>query len=183
MTISFDTFKQKITDIEEWLRKEFAQIRTGRATPLILDAVKVEVYGSTMSIREVASVTIEDTRTLRIVPWDMSQVKNIEKGIADGGLGLSVSVDDRGLRVIFPELTSERRTSLTKIVNQKHEEARISLRMEREKVKSEIEAKLKAGTIGEDDKFRYQTELQKHIDDANKKLDELALKKEQELQQ
>jgi ribosome recycling factor len=181
MAYSFEQLKKSIIDIEEWLKKEFAQIRTGRATPIILDAVKVESYGSQMAIRDVAGVTIEDSRTLRIVPWDMSQVKSIEKGIIDAGLGLSVSVDDKGLRVIFPELTAERRTSLAKIANQKHEEARIRLRMTREEVKSDVEAKMKSGSIGEDEKFRYQTELQKHIDEANKKLDELAEKKEQEI--
>lgn len=181
MTYSFEPLKQKVIDIEDWLRKEFSQIRTGRATPMILDSVRVESYGSQMAVRDVASVTIEDPRTIRIVPWDMSQVKNLEKGIGDADLGLSVSVDDRGLRVSFPELTAERRVSLQKIVKQKHEEARISLRLEREKVKSDIDAKEKEGSIGEDEKFRYHTELQKHVDEANKKLDALMEKKEEEL--
>ncbi len=181
MAYSFEPLKKKITDIEEWLKKEFGQIRTGRATPLILDSVRVDSYGSSMAIRDLASVTVEDPRTIRIVPWDMSQVKNIEKGIQDADLGLSVSSDDRGLRVVFPELTAERRVSLNKLVKQKLEEARISLRQERERVKSDIDAQEKSGAMGEDEKFRHQTELQKYVDEANKKLDQLMEKKEEEL--
>jgi len=181
MAYSFVTFQKKTEDITEWLRGEFSSIRTGRATPTILDKVSVESYGSRMTIREVASVTTEDAKTLRIVPWDMTQVKNIEKGIQEAELGLSISTDDKGLRVSFPDLTSERRGTLVKLLKQKQEEARVTLRLEREKVKSDIDAKQKSGDMSEDDKFRANTELQKHVEDANQKLDEMAAKKETEI--
>lgn len=183
MAYSFSQFSQKTVDIANWLQNEFSTIRTGRATPNILDGVSVEAYGSRMSIREVASVSTEDAKTLRIVPWDMSQVKNIEKGIQDAELGLSVSTDEKGLRISFPDLTSERRLSLVKLLKQKHEEARISLRMERERTKGDIDSKEKAGEMGEDDKFRAVAELQKLVDEANKKLDEMAQKKETDILQ
>ncbi len=183
MAYSFLPLQQKVIDIGEWLKGEFSAIRTGRATPSILDNVSVESYGSRMSIRELASVNVEDPRTLRIVPWDMTQGKNIENGIENAELGLSVSTDDKGLRVSFPELTSERRTLLVKMLKQKHEEARISLRMEREKTKSDIDAKEKAGDMSEDEKFRAAAELQKHIDEANRKFDEMAEKKEVDILQ
>ena len=181
MAYNFQSFQQKISDVSEWLKNEFSLIRTGRATPVILDGVSVESYGSRMSLRDISGISVEDAKTLRVVPWDTTQIKNIEKGIIDSGLGLSVSVDDKGLRIIFPELTSERRASLVKVLKQKLEEARISLRLEREKVKSDIEAQEKKGSMGEDDKFRYNTELQKLVDDANKNLDLMAEKKEQEI--
>ncbi len=181
MTYDFTQFKKKIIEIEEWFKKELSQIRTGRATPIILDSISVESYGSYMGINQLAGITIEDPKTIRVVPWDMTQVKNIEKAVTDSNLGLSVSVDDRGLRIIFPELTSERRVSLAKIAKQKLEEARVSLRQEREGVREDIQEKEKKGGVGEDDKFRFNAELQKYVDEANKKLDELAERKEKEI--
>jgi ribosome recycling factor len=181
MAYNFGPLKQKIAETEDWLKREFSQIRTGRATPIILDSISVDSYGSSMAINQIASITTEDSRTIRIVPWDASQVKAIEKGITGSNLGLSVSVDDKGIRVIFPELTSERRVQLSKVAKQKLEDARVSLRKEREEVRDDITAQEKAGSIGEDDKFRLNEELQKYIDEANKKLDELSERKEKEI--
>jgi ribosome recycling factor len=181
MAYNFSLFKDQIRGVEEWLKKEFSSIRTGRATLAILDAVSVDSYGSRMHINQLAGISVEDPKTIRISPWDMSQAKNIEKAILDSNLGLSVSTDEKGLRAIFPELTSERRVSLSKLAKQKHEEARINLRQEREKVWGDIQAKEKAGTIAEDEKFRLKDEMQKMVDDANKALDELADRKEKEI--
>lgn len=181
MPYNFSSFDKNSLSVEDHMKQEFSSIRTGRATPVILDAVSIDAYGSRMSLREVASITVEDPKTIRVVPWDGTLVKSIEKGVIDSNLGLSVAVDDRGLRIIFPELTSERRVSLVKILKQKHEDARISLRQERERVKNDIEAQEKNGGMGEDDKFRYLEELQKKVDLVNARLDELALKKEKEI--
>lgn len=181
MAYNFAPLKKKIVETEEWLQKEFSQIRTGRATPIILDAVSVDAYGSRMSIKEVAGVTIEDPKTIRVVPWDTTLVRAIEKGIIDSNLGLSVSVDEKGLRVIFPELTAERRVQLAKVAKQKLEEARVSLRGEREATRADIATQEKDGDISEDDKFRLNEELQKMIDGANAKLDELAERKDKEI--
>lgn len=174
-------FKVSLKDIEEWLKKEFSTIRTGRATPSILDGVKVEAYGTDMPINQVANIGVEDARVLRITPWDMSQVKSIEKAIIISDLGLSVSVDDKGLRVNFPDLTSDRRTALVKIAKQKLEDARVTLRNEREKAIKDIDAQEKEKKISEDEKFRMKADLQKAIDDANRVLDELFAKKEKEI--
>jgi len=181
VSYNFSTLDQALTGTQNWLKNELSSIRTGRATPAILDGVSAEVYGSKMVLREIASITTEDPKTIRVVPWDATLVRAIEKAITDSDLGLSVSVDDKGLRVIFPELTAERRTSLVKVLKQKLEEARIALRKERDKTKTDIEAKEKEGGMGEDDKFRYIEDLQKRIDASNKVLDEMAEKKEQEL--
>ncbi len=181
MVYNFQIFDQKTEDVISWLKQEYSLIRTGRATPVILDAVSVESYGSKMSIRELAGISVEDPKTLRITPWDITQSKNIEKGIIDSGLGLSVSTDEKGLRVSFPQLTTERRVALVKVAKQKQEEAKISLRLEREKIKSDIDLKEKKGEISEDDKFRYYEELQKRVEIVNKKIDEMAEKKEQEI--
>jgi len=181
MAYNFSLLKQETKNIEEWLRREFTTIRTGRATPAILDSVRVEAYGADMSIVELANVSVEDARMIRVTPWDMALVKTIEKGITASDLGLSLAVDDKGLRITFPELTSDRRTSLIKIAKQKLEDARVTLRTERERVIKDIEKQEKEGSISEDEKFRLKAELQKMLDDTNRVLDEIFVKKEKEI--
>lgn len=183
MAYDFSSLKQKVADTKEWLSRELTGIRSGRAAAAILDSVKVDAYGSKMPINQVGSVTVEDARTLRVSAWDAGTVKAIEKAITDAGLGLGVSSDEKGVRVTFPELTSERRTQLKKLVGEKLEQARIALRHERDTVSRDIETKAKAGELSEDEKFRAKEEMQKHIDGGNKELEELAARKEQELAQ
>ena len=182
MAYDFSPLKKKVTDTEEWLKKEYQGIRTGRATPTLLDGVLVESYGSRMPLIQVGSVSVEDARTIRIAPWDQSQIKAIEKGVTDANLGVGVSADERGVRVTFPELTSERRGALMKIAKDKLEDARVSLRGERDRVWSDIQKKEKESEISEDEKFRYKDEMQKLIDEGNKKLDALAEKKRAEIE-
>jgi ribosome recycling factor len=182
MAYNFSDFKKGLGEVESWLTKEYSGIRTGRATPSILDQVKVSAYGdSPMPINQVASVVTEGARSLRIVPWDLSLNKAIEKAINDSDLGLSVSVDEKGIRVNFPELTSERRQTLVKLAKQKLEEARISMRKERDQVWADIQEKEKEGTVTEDEKFRLKTEMQKIADESSKKLQDLADRKELEV--
>ncbi|MFZ2621244.1 MAG: ribosome recycling factor [Minisyncoccia bacterium] len=181
MAYNFNPFKQSLKEVEEWLKREFSNIRTGRANPAILDSVKAEAYGSLMSITQIANLGIEDVRSLRIAPWDSSVTKAIEKAITTSGLGLSVTVDDKGLRVIFPELTSERRVSFIKMAKQRLEDARVTLRNEREKVIKDIDSQEKEKKISEDEKFRLKTDLQKILEDTNRVLDEIFVKKEKEI--
>ena len=181
MSYDFSIFKKRITEIEEWLVKELGTIRTGRATPAILDSVRVESYGARLPISNVAGITLEDARTIRITPWDKAVVKDIEKAISADNLGLSLSVDDKGIRVIFPELTSERRAGLLKLLKSKHEEARVSLRKVRDEIWDDIQDKEKDGAMSEDDKFRGKDEMQKMVDNSNKKFDDLVEKKTKEI--
>ena len=134
-----------------------------------------------MSIAELGNISVADARMLVITPWDMSQVKAIEKGIVASDLGLSVAVDDKGIRVIFPDLTSDRRTSLIKVAKQKLEDARVTLRGEREKTIKDFDKQEKDGVISEDEKFRLKAELQKILDETNRTLDEVFSKKEKEI--
>lgn len=178
---TFTELKEKSLQIEVWLTKELANIRTGRATPIILDSIFVEAYGSKMSLKEVANIILEDVRSIRIEPWDASLSKAIEKAITVSNLGLSTVPFEKGVRIIFPELTSERREQLAKVVKQKLEEARVSLRSLREKIWNDIQEKEKEGGMGEDDKFRFKEELQNIIDQSGKKLEEMSEKKEIEI--
>ncbi len=177
----FTNFKNKLQEVEEWLQKEFSTIRTGMASPALLDNVKVDSYGSMMSINQMANIGVEDAKTLTITPWDTTQIKEIEKAITDADLGVSVSVGGTGIRVSFPDLTSERRELLIKTAKERLEKARISLRGERDKVWEEIQQLEKEKQISEDDKFRLKDEMQKIVDETNKKFDEMFDKKEGEI--
>lgn len=181
MTYDFTELKNKLGDVEDWLSGEFSAIHTGRAIPALLDGVMIDSYGAKTVINHVAAVTAEDPRTLRVSPWDKSQIKEIEKAINNANLGVSVASDDQGLRVFFPELTTERRKAFVKIAKEKLEDSRISLRKEREDVWSDIQAKEKNGELSEDDRFRLKDELQKIVDDSNRKLENMADEKEREI--
>ncbi len=177
----FSKFKAKTKEVEEWLKKEFTGIRTGRAAPSLLDNVKVESYGSFMPIAQVGAVSSEDPRTLRVTPWDTTQIKAVEKAIVAANLGVGVSVDEKGIRVTFPELTSERRVQIVKLAKEKFEQAKVSLRAHREEIMRDIQNKEKAGGIGKDEVTRYKNELQKLVDQGNKLMEELLEKKDKEI--
>lgn len=181
MGYDFKVLKDKVKGVEEWLKKEYTGLRTGVASPSILDGVQVESYGARLPINQVANIGIEDARVIRITPWDKSQGKAIEKAIMVANLGVSVGADDKGVRVFFPELTTERRGILIKTAKAKLEEARVNLRREREEVWIDIQAKEKEGKMTEDEKFRFKNDMQKIVDEANKALEVLLEKKEKEI--
>lgn len=181
MAYNFNEIKKGFSNVEEWLKKEFAQISTGRANPALLDPVMVETYGTLQPIKNVASVTLEDVRTIRISPWDKGVIKDIEKAIAQSGLPLSAVSDSAGLRVTVPQLTAESKIPLVKLCKEKLEDARISIRDERRNAEKDIDAREKAGEYAEDDKFRAKEELQKLVDEANKALEDLYQKKEADI--
>lgn len=176
-----DSIKQSFKKVEEWLQKEYTQLHTGRATPTLLDSIMVESYGQLMPIRNVGSINIEDPRTLRVVPWDKTVIKDIEKSLQVANLGFSVVVDGEGLRVIMPILTTENRQKLVKVLKEKLEDARISVRKEREAIMDDIKQNEKDGLLSEDDKFRAQEEVQKLVDDTNKNLESIFSKKEEDV--
>jgi ribosome recycling factor len=181
MQYNFSNFKLSLKKVEEFLSKEYSQLSTGRASPMVLDSISVESYGSMQSVKNVASISIEDPKTLRIAPWDKNQIKSIEKAILLDDLGLSVAVDDAGIRVIFPQLTTETRQKLVKVLKEKLEESRITVRRERGNVWEEIQKLEKDGKMTEDEKNRSKDELQKIIDETNKNLEAVFEKKEKEV--
>ena len=178
---NFITFTERTKAVEDWLSQELSTVRTGKASPAILDNVVVDSYGSKMPIAHVAAISALDARTLRITPWDKAQVKAIETAIAAANLGVSTAPDDAGIRVSFPELSSERRTLLVKVVGEKFEEAKVSVRKARQEVLDEISAKEKAKELSEDEKFRAKDELQKKTDEAMEKLETYIERKKKEI--
>lgn len=181
MAYDFKPFEKRIKEIEERLAKELASVRTGRATPAILDGVMVESYGSRVPVNQVANIGVEDARSLRISPWDASMGKEIEKAIMQANLGVAVGADEKGVRVSFPELTSERRVSMVKLAKEKVEDVRQMLRAARDEVWNDIQAKEKAKEMTEDDKFRGKDDMQSRVDAANKRFDEALERKEKEI--
>lgn len=181
MAYDFKPFEKRIKEIEEKAQKELSGIRTGRAAPAILDGVLVESYGAKVPIAQVATVSVEDARTIRITPWDMSNAKEVEKAIMVANLGLSVGADERGVRVSFPELTSDRRVSLLKLAKEKMEEIRAALRGAREEVWNDIQKQEKDKKMSEDEKFRAKEDMQKRVDASNKNLDGMLERKEKEI--
>ncbi len=181
MAYDFSAFKTKAKQTEEWLAKELSGLRAGRAHPAILDGVRVEAWGATVPIKQVAAIAVEDARTLKVSPYDVAQGKAIEKAIMLGNLGLSASLGEGGIRVAFPELTAERRAALLKTAKAKCEEARVSLRHARDEAVRDIDAKEKAGSIGEDEKFRLKKELEKLGNATGAALDATLARKEKEM--
>ena len=181
MQYNFSNFKAELKKIEDFLGKEYTQLNIGRASPMVLDGILVESYGSRVPLKNVANISIEDPKTLRIAPWDKSQIKDIEKAIVSSNLGLSVATDDLGIRVIFPQLTTETRQTRIKVLKEKLEEPRISARRLRETVWEDVQAMERGGKLTEDEKFRAKDELQKIIDETNKNLEANFGKKEKEV--
>lgn len=175
MAYNTTQFKAELKKIEEWLSKEYGSVHTGRATPMVLDSIMVESYGQYMPIKNIASISVEDPKTLRIAPWDKSAIKEIEKAIQTADIGLSVLSDSDGVRAIFPMLTTETRTKLVKVLKEKLEDARISVR------------KARADEIGllddltEDEQKKGKEDIQKAVDESNANLEAIFDKKEVEI--
>lgn len=181
MQYNFSNFRTELKKVGEFLGKEYSQLNIGRASPLVLDGVAVESYGARVPLKNIASISIEDPKTLRVAPWDKNQIKDIEKAIASANFGLSVAADDSGIRVIFPQLTTETRQKLVKVLKDKLEEQRITVRRERERIWDDVQKKEKEGKLTEDEKFRAKEELQKIIDEANRNLEASFEKKQKEV--
>lgn len=181
MQYDFTKLKNKIKETEDWTKKEYQGIRTGMASPQLLDGIQVESYGQRLPLNQIGSVSVADAKSLLVTPWDTSQVKAVEKAITTADLGVSLKTDEKGVRVFFPDLTSERRLMLIKIAKEKLEQAKITLRGIRDEVVKDIENEEKKGGMGEDDKFRFKNEMQKMVDLANQNLEEVFIKKEKEI--
>ena len=173
-----ETRMQAATDA---LAREFACVRTGRANASLLDAVRVEAYGNLTPINQLATVSVPDARTIMIQPWDASQMKEIEKGIAKSDLGLSPSNDGKVIRLTVPTLTEERRKQLAKQIGKFAEDARVAIRNARREANDKLKALAKDKKVSEDEERRGHDQIQKTTDRFTARIDELAKKKEQEV--
>jgi ribosome recycling factor len=181
MADSFKEAEGKMTKCVDATRSEFAAIRTGRATPALLDRIQVEAYGTSVPLKQVATVSAPDPRSLMIVAFDRNTVGDIRKAIEKSDLGLSPNVDGGSVRLSIPSLNEERRKDLVKIVKKKGEDGKIAVRNVRHKVHDDLRMQLKDHDITEDDNKRMQDQLQKMTDRFIKEIDQLVTAKEKEI--
>jgi ribosome recycling factor len=165
----------------ESTRHEFATIRTGRASPHLLDRVNVDYYGTQTPLNQIATVSASEARLLTITPYDKSSIKAIEKAILESDLGLTPNNDGSIIRLSIPELTEERRRDLVKVVHGLAEEGRVAVRNIRRDCMHHLRDLRKGGEAGEDEERRAEAELQKHTDAKVKDIDELLKGKEEEI--
>jgi ribosome recycling factor len=174
-------YKQQFNDVVDFLKADIATLRTGRASTAMLDMITVEAYGSRQPVKGVASISVSDAKTIVLEPWDKSLMGAVEKGVRDSGLGINPINDGKVIRLILPELTSERRQELVKVLHQKLEHARISIRKVREEVREKINQEEKNKTIGEDEKFKLQEDLEKMVKEFNDEIKKIGETKEKEI--
>src|SRR3990167_1636511 len=165
------------------LDEELKGIRSGRATPALIEGVKVLAYGNPMSLRDVASINSPEPRLLVVQPWDAGNIDPVVKAIRESGLGFNPAVDSNVIRVPVPALTEERRLELAKLVNEKSEGSRVAVRAVRHEAMERVEKDKKANRIGEDEQKRLEHEVQKATDEAMKLLEEKVKAKQEELAQ
>jgi ribosome recycling factor len=162
-------------------KHEFATVRTGRASPHLLDRVSVDYYGTQTPLNQIAQVAASDARLLTITPYDKSSIKSIEKAIQESDLGLTPNNDGNVIRLSIPELTEERRKELVKVVHGLAEEGRVAVRNIRRDCMHHLRDLRKSGDAGEDEERRAEAELQKLTDANVKDIDELMKGKEEEI--
>lgn len=169
------------TSVFERLQQELASLRTGRANPAILDEIRVEAYDSVMELKGVASIMVQDAKTMLVQPWDKGLLPVIEKAIRDADIGINPAVDGASVRLNFPPMTEENRKKLVKIMKERCEDARVAMRKAREAVRDEISKKDKLKEIGEDEKFKALDEVDEYTKAMVAKIDKLAEEKEEDI--
>ncbi len=180
--------KEELKDVEsrmkkvhEFLAGQFDSVRAGRANAAVLNGITVDYYGTATPINQVAAISTPDPRTLMITPWDGSVLKGLEKALLTSDLGINPQNDGRVIRLVFPQLTEERRKELAKQVRKYGEEAKVAVRNIRRDAMDRIKKQQKAGDITEDDQKDLEKELQKLTDENIKEVDRLTDVKEKEL--
>ena len=178
---TLENFKKELKKIEKSLKDELSSLRVGRATPALVENILVDYYNTKTSIKQLASISAPESRTLVIEPWDKNALSLIEKAILTSNLGLSPIVDKNLIRINIPSLTEERRNALIKILSSKLEEAKIKCRSNRDRVIKEASDLFESKKITEDEKFKTKEEIQKIIDLTVTNLENLLKLKEEEI--
>lgn len=165
----------------ERFKEEIKKIHTGRATPVLVEDIPTDYFGSKVPIKQIASISIPEPRMIVVSPWNKNDLGPIQKALAESDLKVNPQNDGEVIRVVLPVLTEERRIEMTKIIGKEKEESRVSIRKIREDVWGQAQEKSKNGGLSEDDKFRLKDKLQEIVNKINAELDEIAEKKEEEI--
>ena len=181
MAVDFKDFERRMNKALDHLQEEFSAVRAGRANAKVLDRISVEYYGSETPLAGVATISSPDARTLVISPWDTKLLKDIQKAIQSSDLGINPQNDGRVIRLVFPQLTEERRKDLTKQVKKYAEDAKVAMRNIRRDGMDHVKKLKKNSEITEDDQKKAEKDLQVLLDKYNKKVDDALAAKEKEL--
>ncbi len=173
--------EDKMSKTEQVVVNEFVGVRTGKASPALVENIQVEVYGAVMRIRELAGITTPEARTLAIQPWDANSLHAIEKAILKANVGLTPTVQGKGIRIFFPELSQERRQEFVKIIRKMTEDGRVAIRHVRRDAMDQLKKHAHDSGITEDDVEHAEKELQKLTDEYTKKIDAHLAGKEKEI--
>jgi ribosome recycling factor len=173
--------EEKMTKTDEVVQHEFSGIRTGKASPVLVENILVEVYGSNMRIRELAGITTPEPRVLLIQPWDVTTVHPIEKAISKSNLGINPSVQGKVIRLVLPELSTERRQEMVKVARKMCEDGRVAIRHVRRDAIEAVKKESKAGGVAEDQVEVAEKEIQKLTDQYIAKIDAHLAHKEKEI--
>lgn len=181
MKDTINTAKEKMTKSIDVLERDFAAVRAGRANPNVLDRVTVDYYGSPTPVSQMATVSVSDARTLAIQPWDKSQLKAIEKAIQASDIGINPTNDGTVLRLVFPQLTEERRKEIVKDIKKMGEDTKVAVRSIRRDTIDKLKAMKKNSAITEDDLSDGEEQVQKIHDKFIRTVDEMVSAKEKEI--
>ncbi len=176
-----EELKEEMKKSLDALAKEFSKVRTGRASISLLDAVRVDYFGTPTPLNQLATLSIPESRLITIQPWDLKTVKEIEKAIQKADLGLTPSNDGKIIRVTIPPLTEERRKDLVKIVKKMEETSKVSIRNHRRKTNDNLKSLKNNKELSEDDLYKFQEEVQKITDEYIIKCAEITKQKEEEI--
>lgn len=181
MDARLDQFNSKMQKSIDTLKEEYSTIRAGRANPHLLDKLRVDYYGQPSSLQSVANVSVPEARVIQIQPWESKLIKDIEKAIINSDLGLTPSNDGKVIRLVFPELTEERRKELVKDVKKKAENAKVAVRNIRRDANEAFKKQNKASEISEDDFKHLEDEVQKITDRFVNEVDKVMEEKSKEI--
>jgi ribosome recycling factor len=176
-----DKVKPEMDKVIDFYERELAKIRTGRASSSLIEDIEVSCFGQKLPLKQLGAITLQGPRQIIIQPWDKSYLESIENALSQSALGISSAVDKDLIRVNLPSLTEEYRKEILKVLSEKQEETRKTIRKWRDEAWKEIQEKTKEGEIREDDKFRGKDRLQEIIDRYGEKIEELGRKKEREI--
>ncbi len=173
--------KPELEKVINFLEREILGIRSSRASPALVESIEVECFGQRFLLKQLASVSIPEPRQILIQPWDQSYIEGIVRALEKSGIGANPIVEKDFIRINLPPLSEEFRKDLLRLISQKEEEARRTIRRWREEVWNEIQEKYREGKIREDDKYRAKDELQDLVDEYNQKIKEIGEKKRKEI--
>ena len=177
-----DTHKEQFEKTITHLRHDISSLRTGRATPALVEDIIVDAYGVKQPLKSIASISVADAKTLTVDPWDKSLIQAVDTAISQSGIGINPVNDGKLIRLPLPDLTAERRADLIKVLHKKLEDSRIAIRKIREDIRRSIDSAEKTKEISEDEKFVFYDEVETLVKEYNQKVKHIGEEKEKEIQ-